>query len=124
MMEFLVRWLPLVLALGLLVYGFLSLNKSTVNSRQTITVLVLGGLVVCLLAAWRDGFGLRADAVLAFDGLVALGFSIVGIALLGLAVSAMVNTKPGYRYQVLKLMLGLIIVKLIAMEMIVWVGGR
>ena len=107
------------LGLAVLVLGMLGwVLRSNKISRWSIVVVVVLGLVVCITAAIRDGYGFSSTAVLEFTGLPALLFSLAGVTLLGLCGLALIHTSQVVRRFALAGVTGLFIVKLVAMELI------
>lgn len=114
-MEKVVNALPLVIGMGILgVLGRTILVGDV--SRRLILIVVVVGLGVCIAAAVRDGYGVSPDAVIAFTGLPATLFSLLGAAILGLTVFAMFQQSPASLKPIAVILTTLIAIKLIAME--------
>jgi len=77
----LINIMTLSLALLFIVFGILTIKKNKGPWGRKIFVTFALGLIVCLLAAFRDGYGLDDNAIIPFVGSLSTIFSLLGLTI-------------------------------------------
>jgi len=106
-----------VLAIFLIAFAISVLRKNPVRWGKPIFVLNFGGLLLCIIVAMRDGYGLRSDAVIDFTGWQATLFSVLGTSILLIGLLALFNRKMLTKSLFITVF-GLFMTKLVLMETI------
>lgn len=108
----------LVLAVLFLTFGLVSIKKNRGHWGKNIIFGLLFGVIICIVAAIRDGFGFETGSIIAFTGAVSGLLSSLGALIVLSAASTLFVKRNGFRKAVFILINLLFVVKFILMEAI------
>ncbi len=111
-------WSPIVLSAVLVVYIALTIQRKPQKWGTSLAIVWVIGLLICLLAALRDGYGFGESAVLSFTGFSAKLLSSLGLAMTGLTLFALINKNQVFRQKAFLIVSLVFVAKLIIMEAI------
>jgi hypothetical protein len=118
MLKQILSWLPLVLGLGLVVYVVVTVKGKPVHWGKPIAIVWGMGLLICILAAWRDGYGFSDTSVIAFTGLPATLFSLLGMSVMVISLTSLFIRNQVFRQKAFIIIAVIFMIKWIAMEAI------
>lgn len=88
--------------------------------RFALVFFVIAGLALGIVAAVRDSYGFREDAVIPIIGTLSTILSILGTSLMVLALIGIVSKKMSFQRNVFVLMNLIFVIKLVVVEGMVW----
>lgn len=118
MVDQILSWLPLVLSLFLLSFIVLTLKRKSNRWGFSIAMVWFFGLLICVIAALRDGYGFSETSVLSFSGFPAALFSLLGLGVTVIPILTLFIRNQTYRQKAFILISVIFLVKFTAMEAI------
>lgn len=118
MVDQILSWLPLVLSLSLLSFIIMVLKRKSKRWGISIGIVWFFGLLICIIAALRDGYGFSGTSILSFTGFPATLFTLLGLGVTVLTISTLFVKNQAYRQKAFIFISLIFLVKLIAMEAI------
>lgn len=118
MVDQILSWLPLVLSLSLLSFIIRVLKRKSKRWGISIGIVWFFGLLICIIAALRDGYGFSETSILSFTGFPATLFTLLGLGVTALTISTLFVKNQAYRQRAFIFISLIFLVKLIAMEAI------
>jgi hypothetical protein len=82
-----------ILAILLIAYAVSVIRKNPVHWGKPLSVLIFSGLLLCILVALRDGYGFSSDSVIAFTGWQSTLFSLCGVSILLIGLTALFSKR-------------------------------
>jgi len=95
-----------------------TLNRKSKRWGASIGIVWFFGLLICIIAALRDGYGFSETSILSFIGFPATLFTLLGLGVTVLTISTLFVRNQAYRQKAFILVSMIFLVKLIAMEAI------
>jgi len=100
-----------------IIFGIIQYKSKQISKIQLILFFV-SGLIICILAACRDGYGFSENSVIPMNSMVSILLSIFGLLIsMSLIIGLISQNSP--RYKLFIVMCVLFIIKLGLVEMIV-----
>jgi hypothetical protein len=112
--------LPLLIPITALIWLVLSIYQLRTKkiSSSLFIVYFLFGLVVCIGAAYRDGYGFTDSSVIPLSSLLSVVLSILGMSLFGVTIVGMLSKKAQTRVRLFIVMILIFVIKFVTVEMI------
>jgi hypothetical protein len=82
-----------ILAILLIAYAVSVILKNPVHWGKSLSVLIFSGLLLCILVAYRDGYGFSSDSVIAFTGWQSTLFFLCGVSILWIGLIALFSKR-------------------------------
>jgi len=111
----------LLLSLLLILYTGSLIKKERKTYGKQLVLVFFWGLIICILAAFRDGYGFSSDSIISMTGTASTLFSLLGLSLVIAVVSLIFNKKVTYQRKVLFFMTVIFLFKFVLMEIIRYV---
>ena len=96
-------------------YAISTIRKNPAHWGKPLAFIISLGLFLCMVVAFRDGYGFRENAILAIDGWQSMLFSLIGVSILLIGLFALLN-KRFSRKPLFITVFGLFLLKLVMME--------
>lgn len=101
-----------------ILFGVITFKRNHESWGKKIFISLSLGLLICLLAAIRDGYGFADNSIIPFIRGLSSIFSLLGMTIVIASLSSIFIKKISYRKSVFILINGIFIFKLILMEVI------
>lgn len=100
-----------------IIIGFIQYRTKRITKIQLI-LFFLSGLFICILAAYRDGYGFRENSVISLTSIESMFLSILGLAIVLSTIVGLISSKS-FRFKLFIVMSLLFVIKFSLVEMIV-----
>jgi hypothetical protein len=112
--------LPLLIPITALIWLVLSIYQLRTKkiSSSLFIVYFLFGLVVCIGAAYRDGYGFTDSSIIPLSSLLSVVLSILGMSLFGVTIVGMLSKKDQTRVRLFTVMILIFVIKFVTVEML------
>lgn len=100
-----------------IIFGIIQYKSKQISKIQLIQFFV-SGLIICILAAYRDGYGFSENSVIPMNSMISILLTIFGL-LISMSLIIGLISQNSIRYKLFIFMSVLFIIKLGLVEMIV-----
>ena len=100
-----------------IIFGIIQYKSKQISKIQLILFFV-SGLIICILAAYRDGYGFSENSVIPMNSMISILLTIFGL-LISMSLIIGLISQNSLRYKLFIFMSVLFIIKLGLVEMIV-----
>lgn len=100
-----------------IIFGIIQYKSKQISKIQLIQFFV-SGLIICILAAYRDGYGFSENSVIPMNSMISILLTIFGL-LISMSLIIGLISQNSLRYKLFIFMSVLFIIKLGLVEMIV-----
>jgi len=113
--------LTLLIPITALIWLVLSIYQLRTKkiSFNLFILYFLFGLVICIGAAYRDGYGFSDSSLIPLSSLLSTVLSLLGMSLFGITVVGMLSKKAQMRVRLFTVMILIFVIKFATVEMIV-----
>lgn len=107
-----------ITALIWLALSIYQLRTKKITSRTFIAYFMIG-LIICITAAYRDGYGFSDSSVIPLSSLLSTVLSILGLSLFVITVVGVTSKNKQMKLQMFTMMILIFVIKFATVEMIV-----
>lgn len=100
-----------------IIFGYVQYRTKRITKLQLI-LFFLSGLFICILTAYRDGYGFSENSVISLTGIESMILSILGLTIVLSTIVGLISSNT-VRYKLFIGMFLLFIIKFSLVEMIV-----
>lgn len=105
-------------ALIWLVVSIYQLRTKKITTLSFITFFMFG-LLICIMAAYRDGYGFSDSSIIPLSSLLSTMLSILGLSLFVITVVGVLSKNKQMKLQMFMMMILVFVIKFVTVEMIV-----
>jgi len=106
-----------ITALIWLVLSIYQLRTKKITSLTFIAYFMIG-LIICIMAAYRDGYGFSDSSLIPLSSLLSTVLSLLGMSLFGITVVGMLSKNTQMRIRFFTVMILIFVIKFATVEMI------
>jgi len=112
--------LTLLIPITALIWLVLSIYQLRTKKITSILFIVyfLFGLIICIGAAYRDGYGFSETSLIPLSGLLSSVLSILGMSLFGVTVVGILSKNAQIKVRLFTVMILIFVIKFVTVEMI------
>lgn len=113
--------LTLLVPITALIWLFVSIYQLRTKRITSVTFIVyfMIGLAICIMAAYRDGYGFTDSSVIPLSSLLSGILSILGLSLFVITVVGVISKNKQMKLQMFTMMILIFVIKFATVEMIV-----
>lgn len=113
--------LTLLIPISALIWLVVSIYQLRTKKITTLSFIAyfMIGLLICIMAAYRDGYGFSDSSIIPLSSLLSTMLSILGLSLFVITVVGVISKNKQMKLQMFTMMILVFVIKFATVEMIV-----
>lgn len=113
--------LTLLIPISALIWLVVSIYQLRTKKITTLSFIAyfMIGLLICIMAAYRDGYGFSDSSIIPLSSLLSTMLSILGLSLFVITVVGVLSKNKQMKLQMFMMMILVFVIKFVTVEMIV-----